>query len=1453
MCSVLSLTGISRFFDAVMKSRNFISAILSVLTLHVSAAPIDCLFEHYSSEDGLSHNYISQILQDKEGYMWISTWYGLNRFDGNRFVNYTVQPGDYSNLSHNRILSLAEDAGGHLWVTTYDNSIYRFDSASETFLAVPGDLTPELANARVDKYHCDKAGNVWIALDGIGLYKVDSELRPQIFMNGSENTVGKEISAIYEDSDGTVYIVSEHGVASIEDGTVSIVTRNSQVTDFEEFGNKLLFASGNEILSIDKVSGKRVHKELGNAATGPVVSLTVTGPQDARQLYAGFRNGTIASLDTSAFTPVFHRGDIGRVRLTYPDPEGLLWIVTDRTGITSWNPLKQAFRHYEHSRNVMSYYADTLARVLCHDGRLWIKMNNYGFGYYDREADEIIPLSNVKEQPDCHFMNGVACYTVDDSGVLWFSTVKRGLERATVISPRVEVVVMPSDSEDEVSAAEVRAMLTDSKGQVWVAAKSRELYLYSPDMTSCRKIPGSESFGVIYSIFEDSEGSIWLGTKGDGLLKLVPAGGSYRVAGRYRHDYGNPRSLTSDDVYSISQDHDGRIWVGTYGGGLSVLPHTDSTRFFNVYRDMPGYPLDMGEKVRYVHCMPDGRMLAATVSGLIWFYPQASPELTEFHVIQKVPGDIRSLGNNDIIYIFTDRGGDTWLCTFGGGLNRINFSPDGQACFDVVSAADGLNSNIVLSAADDDCGNIWLSTETGISKVSKSDFSVVNYSKYYGVVSTTFSEAACSRLQDGTIIFGTLNYVYRIDPDHFTYEPEDKHLVVSGFTVDGKRTDFSHGAVIPHDYSFFTVDFASLNYRIQGNVRYKYRLKGYDKGWIAASGNTSVSYSRIPAGRYTFMVSASTEEGFSDPQTVSVDILVKPHPWASWWAVCLYVMAAATALLAMVRMFVTSVKLKNDVALQESLNDIKGRFFTNISHELRTPLTLILGGIEDIKSKTAPGSPDEYSVNLVYKNSRRMMTLVDQLLDIRRIARGKIQLNISQIDIVQLVRQVYDDFRDMSVDRHIEMRLTHSVDSLKVWADSVRIEALVYNLISNAFKYTADGGRIEVAVFYKDGSQEFTIMVEDNGIGVSKDKQTAIFEPFISAPGHSFNGVASSGIGLSFCKEIADVHGGKIWVESEKGQGSKFYVRLPLGKEHFGDEARISQDGGSEEKPESYGLSKYKVKPTYPQNALKVMIVEDNAELKVYIWNSLINRYEIRDASNGVEALSIIDQGWVPDIIVTDLMMPQMDGIDLVNHIRSDFNTSHIPIIMITARHENDTHLKAMKYGVDGYISKPFTMELLSARIENLMERRRTLLSLFAKSETDGKPKGGGRGKVDIQPDEIVITDRDENLIKKVMAWLEENVADADVTVDQLAVYVGMGRTSMYNKIKGLTGKSPVELIQDFRLEKATYYLKSGQFSVSETCYKVGFSDPGYFSRSFKKHFGISPMDYIREHKTEKS
>lgn len=665
----------------------------------------------------------------------------------------------------------------------------------------------------------------------------------------------------------------------------------------------------------------------------------------------------------------------------------------------------------------------------------------------------------------------------------------------------------------------------------------------------------------------------------------------------------------------------------------------------------------------------------------------------------------------------------------------------------------------------------------------------------------------------------------------FIYE----HYVISGFSIDGVRYPFAD-----------RIDFASLDFSASGRKSFSYMLEGYDKKWISGTGVNSATHSRIPPGNYVFKVTGAYP---ADTEVLEIDVRARPSIWNTIVAKIIYVLLAAAVIAAIVRILMSSLRFRSNVRIEKRLNEIKARFFTNISHELRTSLTLILGGIDEIGRHTPEGDRNEYSVNIVKRNAKRMLTLVDQLLDTGSIADGKMRLKVSRFDIVKLVQDVYDDFRDMSVERQMELRMVKSVDSLMIWGDAMRLEALVYNLISNAFKYTSDGGKIEVGVLWREGDKEFRIMVKDNGVGVSRQYQKRIFEPYGTGAAKAFRGMASTGIGLSFCKEIVEMHGGDIWLESTLGVGSRFYVRLAVGKERFSEES-VQFIGSEMTGPETYGLSKYKVEPTYPEGALKVLVVEDNAELKIYVFNSLSDRYEVRDASNGREALEVISTGWIPDIVVTDLMMPEMDGMELTNHIRSDFSTSHIPIIMITAKHEDDTHLKAMKYGADGYIAKPFTMELLTAHIDNMLDRRKALMyRLSAVRDDESQTNDRKAGKVEISPEEIVITGKDEQLINKVMIWLDKNVSDPEVTVDQLAAFVGMGRTSMYNKIKGLTGKSPVELIQEFRMEKATCYLKSGQFSVSETSRKVGFSDPGYFSRSFKKHFGMSPADYIKQNK----
>ena len=1415
--------------------------------ISLKAEPLEFIYEHYSSDDGLPHNSICDIHQDGRGYLWLCTWYGLSRYDGNGFVNYTMRPGDYSNLSHNRILSVEEDALGYLWVTTYDYHLYRFDAQAEHFVSVPGELENfPVANRKVDAFRCDKKGNVWVSISGVGLLKVMPDLSYTAYF--SDYPVGRDISGIFEDSDDTIYAVSELGISVFRDGEASLLARDPEAFAFAETAGNLYFASPDHLLVVDMATHEQKKIPLSGIRAGDATTMSLTGA-DSDMLYIGFRDNAVAYVNTQTNELVPYRSDMGRVRYLFPDNGGLLWIATERTGIWSFDARTERFRHYEHSNNVMSYYVDTLAHVESRGERVWIKMNNWGFGYYDRERDEIVPLSNVKEQKNPRFMNGVACYEVDRSGVLWMSTVGRGLERVTLIAPKVDVIVPPTRSDDLKSSSEVRAMLRDSNDNLWVATKSRELYVYSPDLSSCRRFPDRKSgdLGVIYSIFEDRDGNMWLGTKGDGLIRMSPSGNDWEWK-RFRNDPHDRNSLSSNNIYSIEQDNDGRIWIGTYGGAISMLQDAESNEFITAGNNFPDYPLEMGERVRYLHCMPDGRMLVATVGGLILFEPSDTPELTVFHQITKIPGDPASLGNNDVIHIFTDRAGNTWLSTFGGGLNRLYFD-NAVPRFEIISDGDGLASNIVHSVIDDIHGNLWIATEAGLSKYDPRLGHVTNFSRYDGVSKTSFSEATCASLANGSLLFGTLDNILRISPDDFETVSRPGCLQLSGLHIDGVRTPFSDRIVIPHDCSYFRIDFASLDFTTSVTPDFSYMLEGYDDKWISASGN-SATYSHLSPGRYLFKVREAYPKDGNTYGEISVPVTVEHSIWNSPVSIAVYALLGILVVFLLVRLMHTQFRLRSDVRLEQDLNEIKARFFTNISHELRTPLTLILGGIGEIKKKRVHGETDEYSVNLVYKNAKRMMTLVNQLLDIRTIVNGKMRLKVSQLDIVKLVNDVYDDFRDMSVERQMDMRIIKSVDSLMVWGDAIRLEALVYNLLSNAFKYTSDGGKIEVGVLYREGEKEFRIMVKDNGIGVPRDKQEAIFEPFIKGSEGAFKGMASSGIGLSFCKEIVDIHGGTIWVESGRESGSKFFVRLPMDKERFEDgAAQFVDEIEAVASGDSYGLSKYKVEATYPENAMKVLVVEDNAELRIYIYNSLINRYEVRDASNGRDALGIIGDGWIPDMIVTDLMMPEMDGIELINHVRNDFNTSHIPIILITAKHEDDTQVKALKYGADGYIAKPFTIELLMARIDNMLERRKTLVSALSAMASGGV----SRGKVDIVPQEIVITDKDEQLIQKVMTWLEDNVSDAEVTVEQLASYVGMGRTSMYNKIKGLTGKSPVELILDFRMEKSTYYLKSGQYSVSETSYKVGFSDPGYFSRSFKKHFGITPAEYIKQHKAVKS
>ena len=1147
------------------------------------------------------------------------------------------------------------------------------------------------------------------------------------------------------------------------------------------------------------------------------------------------------------------------------DSKGLLWIVTPEAGITRYCPERNDFKHFEQAPYTVSYNVDTNPCIAEGNGRLWVKMNRCGFGFYDRERDCIEPFYNDPSQPECLMTNVVVHFDVQGD-VLWLTTYyERGLRRALLLEQPAETLTV--DTRADAMSSEVRAMITDHAGYVWAGTKSGELFRYSADRRLLARYPEQGSLGMIYALKEDSHGNIWVGTKGDGLYLMQPEGegGGYRLAAHYRHDDDDEFSLGNDQIYSIEEDDLGRLWLATYGGGLNLFDPEDG-RFLHARNLMSQYPIEEADRIRWLLNDGKGRMLAATVDGLIVFDAAPNVKQIRFNLVRKIPGDASSLGNNDIIHMIRDSRDRIWLATYGGGLNLLEgYDREGMPrfhCFDVEA---GLPSNICMSVAEDRLGHIWTATQNAVSCLDEERGLFSNYTLYdkHTHACALFNETGALAAPDGCVLFSSGAKVYAFTSTDVPAQRSPCRLHFTGLKVNNASAEIGPGAPLSesiatarrielkHNYSNFRIEFAALNYALQNQVNYMYKLEGYDHDWNLAGKQHSASYSNVPVGRYTFRVKAYVGNVAAADEGLSLEVVIRPPLWLTWWAKCLYLLVAAAIAWIAWRVVSSMQRIKREAHMEQEMTDMKLQFFTNISHELRTPLTLILGGIEDVRKHDQLSPRGEISLNLAQKNARRMLTLINQLLDFRKIVKNKMELKISRVNLVSLVEDAMEDFREMASERHIELLFTVSRRLILVWVDLERMESVIYNLLSNAFKFTRNGGRIEVILTVNESEERVSMTVRDNGIGIAKDEQSAIFERFHQASPSVTGRMKGSGIGLALCRDIVSLHHGEISVESRPDAGSAFTVKLRLGNAHFGMEQINFGEQGEDARAE-YMVSDYmsvekerRTDVAPPEDAQKILLVEDNRELRLFVYNSLIENYRVVEAEDGVEALEVIRRE-LPDIVVTDLMMPNMDGIELIDRIRHDFTISHIPIVMLTAKHSTDERIKAMEYGADGYITKPFSIELLLARIDNLLTQRRALFERFTSQSARNQV-------VELKPKDVVVTDRDQAFLKNVMEWIGSNVENSELTIDQLSTHLGMGRTTMYNKLKSLTGKSPVELIKEYRINKSRLLLKTGQFSVSEVAYKVGFSDPGYFSRCFREQFGMSPAEYLKKHNLRQS
>jgi len=1431
----------------------------------VASEPPQSIFQYYSTLDGLTHDRIADIYTDSRGFVWVCTWYGVSRFDGYSFRNFNAAPGDFSPLSHHRFVSVSEDSNGHLWFTTYNLHVYRFNRFTEQFEDVAA-LIEGFDAKHYRTTYClhDACGGTWVAIAGLGVVRfADTPDEKPVEIDALFDTpvLGGDVTAMFVDDCGAAWIAAADGqlnrVAADDRRSVrSVCELPARAFGFVADSAYLYCATPQGVVRASKSGGGACRLSGGEAGLTAIAADSVR-----REVYVGSRSGALYRVEGDRLEPLTPRGvRPGRIRSLAADSHGVVWVTTPEAGITRYRPESNDYKHFEQEPYTVSYNLDTMTRIAEGGGRLWVKMNQYGFGYYDREKDRMEPFYNDPHRPDCLMTNAVVRFDVHDD-VLWLSTYyERGLRKAVLLEQPAEVFTLDPSSESSNSlSGEVRALLGDSRGRMWAGTRDGELIAFDADDRPLYRLP-EKNAGMIYALKEDRAGNIWVGTKGRGLYRLTPRGGDDFEVKHFYHSPADAGSLNNNQIYSIEEDAQGRIWVATYGGGIDVLDDPDGDRFVHAGNRLRHYPSDEAERVRWLLLDRADRMLAATVDGLLIFDPGADYKQMKFRLVQKIPGDTASLGNNDIIHIFKDSQDRVWLATYGGGLNLIEgYDADGAPRFRCYDLSDGLPNNICMAVTEDRQGNLWISTPNAVSCFDPARGTFANYNLYDGTHNAILSEATALTARDGDVLFGGGRHIYRFDPNRARLSEVDCNLRFTGVNVRNKPVVVGGDAplavaapearkiVLPYDYTNFRVEFAALNYAVQHAVGYMYKLEGYDHDWNLSGAINRASYSNVPPGEYTLHVKAFVGNADAAGEGIRLGIEILPPPWFSWWAKTLYALLALIVAVVVFRTFDSVSRIRREASVEQGLTDLKLRFFTDISHELRTPLTLILGGIEDVQRHDRLSPRGTNSLTLAHRNAKRMLTLINQLLDFRKIVKEKMELKISCVDLVPVVENALDDFREMAAERQIDLLFTLSRRSALVWIDPERIESVIYNLLSNALKFTPSGGKIEVIVAQRDAEECVTLTVRDTGIGIPRNKQGQIFERFVQASRAVDSNIKGSGIGLSLCREIVALHHGEISVESTPGEGSAFTVKLRMGNAHFGMEQIDFTGAAGGDAKSAYMVSDFtsadsqrRTDVAPPKDAQKILLVEDNRELRVFIYNSLIDTYKVIEADDGVEALEKI-RSEMPDIIVTDLMMPRMDGIELTDKVRHDFTMSHIPIVMLTAKHSPDDRLKAMEFGADGYITKPFSIELLLARIDNLLTRRRTLFEKFSSQSA--------RNKVaELAVGDVVVTDRDEEFIKEVMAWFGQNIENSDLTIDQLASHLGLGRTTMYNKLKSLTGKSPVELLKEYRITKAKMLLKTGQFSVSEVAYKVGFSDPGYFSRCFREEFRMSPAEYLKTH-----
>lgn len=1021
-------------------------------------------------------------------------------------------------------------------------------------------------------------------------------------------------------------------------------------------------------------------------------------------------------------------------------------------------------------------------------GLVWI--STYGKGLFvfnhDLNQGQHFVANEKGESPIAS--NYLLCITADRRDGVWVSAEYGGVSHLQVMDKGV-VRIFPNGRENLDLSNVVRMVKKQRDGSVMVGTRDGCLYHYSADMA--QMLVKSHFDSNIYSVVEMPQGRMWIGTRGKGI---------YGIPGL---DFKNKK------VFCLKPDDRGRMWIGTFGEGLSVaIPRGEGYEVRTFFADSVGL-----NEVRCLAIDRKGMLWGGTSGGLFCVDPTRFAADGKGLRVYKRGSEIHDM--------LVDRQGRLWLTVPGEGLVCMQ---DGN--FRILDASQGLINNMVQSVVETEDGNLWVSTQQGVSCWKAKDNSFDNYLFSRVMMGNVYNENSAVCLDDGRVLLGGNYGLTIINPSRISHVKGQTSVVFTSHPYSDEMT-------LSYEERSPKINFSTLDYSDVNNVKYTYWLEGYDSSWSVPSPTPWVNYQNLPFGSYRLHVKASYSDGIWGKESV-LDISVEPPFYLSVWAWVFYALFLTVVIVMVVKSIREKNILKGKIKFEQEFTRYKLVFFTNIAHEFRTPLTLIQGSLEKEKRimKTNHWQLElEKTVRTMDKSVQRMLRLIDQLLEFRKMQAGKLKLSLQETDVVMFVQGICKMFDDAAESKQIDFKFESQLPAYLMYLDQQKMDKVVFNLLSNAFKYTHAKGTISVSLSFTD---VMTIRVADTGVGIPQEKREQLFSRFVQS---SYTG-ESFGIGLHLTHELVRTHHGEITYQENEGGGSVFVVTIPLQKDCYEASDFLVKDSpilkadltkerdGQEEKTTDAVPSA----PSAPLNRRTILLIEDDNDVREFLLSELESCFDLKVASDGKAGIAMAKELDV-DLIVSDVMMPGMNGFELTKRLKNSFETSHIPIILLTALSTDENVLEGTESGADAYITKPFSPQLLMARILQLLNQREILRQKF--------------GKV---PQEIrsamLRNEQDSLFVKRLDSIVYSRLGEQDLSVDKVAGLLHLGRTIFYKKVRGTTGYTPNEYIRVIRLRKAAELLKEGEKNVSEVAYAVGFDNPYYFSKCFKEQFGMPPSQY---------